>query len=145
MNSLQEWSEGSYIASYIERFDRYFRKKGWFGLSAEEEDSIHKKLAHATTGDSNTSATPEGKQNDDGLEAIKGGSAAWSFTSGGSRVVVEVATAYAITKAMMPLRIALSLWATPWFARNVVANVGYIAVYCQKRVYKALLKKPPRG
>ena len=27
------------------------------------------------------------------------------------------ATAYAITKALLPLRLILSVWATPWFAR----------------------------
>ena len=33
---------------------------------------------------------------------------------------VRFATAYAITKALIPLRVALSLWATPWFARVFV-------------------------
>jgi hypothetical protein len=31
--------------------------------------------------------------------------------------------AYAIVKAILPLRIALSLWATPWFARVFVVPV----------------------
>ncbi|KAM3417323.1 hypothetical protein BST61_g5575 [Cercospora zeina] len=34
----------------------------------------------------------------------------------GTRIVVEFATAYAITKALLPLRLILSVWATPWFA-----------------------------
>jgi len=41
----------------------------------------------------------------------------WSFGEGGVRIVVEFATAYAITKALLPLRLILSVWATPWFAR----------------------------
>lgn len=39
---------------------------------------------------------------------------------GGVRIVVELATAYAITKALLPLRLILSVWMTPWFARWTV-------------------------
>ncbi|KAI5294126.1 hypothetical protein KEM52_004658, partial [Ascosphaera acerosa] len=38
----------------------------------------------------------------------------------GSRLVLEFATAYAITKLLLPVRIVASAWATPWFARAVV-------------------------
>ena len=41
----------------------------------------------------------------------------------GTRIVIEVAAAYAITKALLPLRLMLSVWATPWFARVVVGRV----------------------
>ncbi len=34
--------------------------------------------------------------------------------------VGRVATAWAITKALLPLRLILSVWATPWFARVAV-------------------------
>ncbi|KAL9044534.1 MAG: hypothetical protein Q9214_002335 [Letrouitia sp. 1 TL-2023] len=44
----------------------------------------------------------------------------WAFGEGGVKIVVEFATAYAITKALLPLRLALSVWATPWFARVAV-------------------------
>ncbi|KAF7185329.1 MIOREX complex component 11 [Pseudocercospora fuligena] len=40
-----------------------------------------------------------------------------------SRVVVEIATAYALTKALLPLRLILSVWATPWFARWTVLPI----------------------
>jgi len=33
---------------------------------------------------------------------------------------VEIALAYAITKALLPLRILASLWATPWAAGLLV-------------------------
>ncbi len=36
-----------------------------------------------------------------------------------SKVVVELATTYAVVKAMMPLRIGLSVYMAPWFARWV--------------------------
>ncbi|KAL2220265.1 hypothetical protein M432DRAFT_589590 [Thermoascus aurantiacus ATCC 26904] len=42
----------------------------------------------------------------------------------GVRLVLEFATAYAITKALLPVRIIASVWATPWFARVVVVPVG---------------------
>ncbi|KAK3986305.1 protein family FLILHELTA [Cladorrhinum sp. PSN332] len=32
------------------------------------------------------------------------------------RILVEFAAAYAVTKVLLPVRIAVSLWATPWFA-----------------------------
>lgn len=35
----------------------------------------------------------------------------------GVRLVSEFATAYAITKALLPLRLPISVWLTPWFAR----------------------------
>lgn len=47
----------------------------------------------------------------------------WNLDSPGMRIVVEVAAAYAITKALLPLRLMLSVWATPWFARVVVGRV----------------------
>lgn len=47
------------------------------------------------------------------------------------KIVVEFATAYAITKVLLPVRIAGSLAATPWFAR--VAVVPFLSVF--KRVF----------
>lgn len=41
----------------------------------------------------------------------------------GVRVIVELATAYAIVKVLLPLRLVLSVWATPWFARWTVLPV----------------------
>ncbi|KAM0794616.1 hypothetical protein BDR22DRAFT_874832 [Usnea florida] len=44
----------------------------------------------------------------------------WGRGEGGTRLVVEFATAYAITKALLPLRLILSVSATPWFARVAI-------------------------
>lgn len=41
----------------------------------------------------------------------------------GVRIVLELGTAWAITKALLPLRLGLSVWATPWFARVVCLPV----------------------
>ncbi|KAK5119839.1 hypothetical protein LTR85_007165 [Meristemomyces frigidus] len=47
----------------------------------------------------------------------------WGRGEGGVRVVVELATAYAITKALLPLRLVVSVWGTPWFATWTVLPV----------------------
>lgn len=44
----------------------------------------------------------------------------WTRGEGGVRIVTELATAYAITKVLLPLRLVISVWATPWFARWTV-------------------------
>ena len=41
----------------------------------------------------------------------------WGRGEGSVRIIVELATAYAVTKALLPLRLVISVWATPWFAR----------------------------
>lgn len=55
--------------------------------------------------------------------AVAGGGGG-SGSKGGVRLVLEFATAYAITKALLPVRLIGSVWATPWFARVVVVPVG---------------------
>ncbi|KAL6718033.1 hypothetical protein ACLMJK_004118 [Lecanora helva] len=54
----------------------------------------------------------------EGLEGRRG--KWWGRGEGGTRVVVEIATAYAITKALLPLRLIVSVWGTPWFARVAI-------------------------
>jgi hypothetical protein len=41
----------------------------------------------------------------------------WRYGEGATRVLVEVGAAWAVTKALLPLRLVVSVWATPWFAR----------------------------
>ncbi|KAF3935292.1 hypothetical protein ABW19_dt0205511 [Dactylella cylindrospora] len=47
---------------------------------------------------------------------------------GGSRgkIVVELATSYAVVKALLPARIILSVWAAPWFARVFIVPITKI-------------------
>ncbi|KAF2087567.1 hypothetical protein K490DRAFT_7407, partial [Saccharata proteae CBS 121410] len=51
----------------------------------------------------------------------------WAVNGGGGgvgmRVVLEVAAAWAVTKALLPVRLAVCVWATPWFARVGVVPV----------------------
>ncbi|ODQ54190.1 hypothetical protein SAICODRAFT_64937 [Saitoella complicata NRRL Y-17804] len=58
----------------------------------------------------------------------------------GVHVVYEAAAAYAIVKAMLPLRVALSLWMTPFFARRVVVPVTRFPLKLFRRN-----KKPVEG
>jgi hypothetical protein len=62
---------------------------------------------------------------------------AWNLSEGGVRLVVEFATAYAITKALLVPRIMFSVWATPAFARMTVVP----AVRRLKSLFKSGQKK----
>jgi len=60
----------------------------------------------------------------EGATKVKEEERRWGVNKESSRILVEVATAYAITKVFLPARIVASVWATPWFARVVVGRVG---------------------
>lgn len=81
------------------RFGRWLRKKGWV-----EESDVTTVAEHEVTG-----------------------SDARGTERAGVRLVLEFATAYAITKALLPVRLAASVWATPWFARTILAPTTNIA------------------
>ncbi len=53
-----------------------------------------------------------------------------------SGVVYRLATAYAITKAILPIRLVFSVWATPWFARMSVIPVT--------NVFKRVFRRKPK-
>lgn len=91
-NWTPEWMRERGV-EYEGRFRRWFGRRGWFGVEAGE------------TG---------GEGVDGG--GVKGGD------GGGVRIVMEVATAYAVTKVLLPVRILGSVWATPWFARVVMGR-----------------------
>ncbi len=38
----------------------------------------------------------------------------------------RLATSYAIVKVLLPVRIILSIWATPWFARNFIIPLNTV-------------------
>lgn len=81
------------------RFGRWLRKKGWV-----DETDVTTVADHEATG-----LAPRDKER------------------AGVRLVLEFATAYAITKALLPVRLAASVWATPWFARTVLAQTTRLA------------------
>jgi len=56
-----------------------------------------------------------------------GASKWWGRGEGGVKLAVEFATAYAVTKFLLPVRLVFSVWATPGFARwTVVPVVGWV-------------------
>ena len=81
----------------VTKFGKWLKKRGWI----EEEEQIE-----AIREDADGSIALEQPPNR------------------GVRLVFEFATAYAVTKALLPVRIVASVWATPWFARNVLAPTG---------------------
>lgn len=83
---------GSYVETGTGRFERYFRRKGWFGFSREDQDVD-------TSGGEDVAVMEK-----------------WESGDPKYKTLVEVAMAYAITKAFLPVRIVGSVWATPWFA-----------------------------
>lgn len=81
----------------VERFGKYFKRKGWI----RSEDVVE------------AEAEVELRRRD----------RAWNVGEGGARVLVEFATAYTITKFLLPVRIMFSVWGTPTFARWAVLPV----------------------
>ncbi|RMY56876.1 hypothetical protein D0864_13587 [Hortaea werneckii] len=105
---LSNGHEGKWISDGVEKFGRYFRRKGWITDAQEAE----------------AEAEVEGNGKGKLRKAVSNmGGKWWGRGEGGVRLVVEVATAYAITKALLPLRLVVSVWATPWFARWSVLPV----------------------
>jgi hypothetical protein len=108
----QYWTEAQYITDGTEKFGRYFARKGWFGFqnhsSSNTPTVLKPGVEHISEG-----------------EEIRETEKRWGVKKESSRILVEVATAYAITKVFLPARIVASVWATPWFARVVVGRVGH--------------------
>lgn len=101
-----DWLPSSLVDSAVvregsEKFGRYLRKKGWVGQESEDREGSGAEELYAA----------EGKYQ--GEEGVK--------------VVLEIATAYALTKALLPLRLVASVWATPWFARWTFVPVVGVA------------------
>ncbi|OJD13363.1 hypothetical protein AJ78_06175 [Emergomyces pasteurianus Ep9510] len=95
----------------VKKFGRWLRKKGWVEQGAEMQAEAEVEMG---IGMGPTTAAGGGT----------GGLGGIADTDKGVQLILEFATAYAITKAMLPVRIMLSVWATPWFARGVVGPVG---------------------
>ncbi|KAE8441945.1 hypothetical protein EG329_004153 [Mollisiaceae sp. DMI_Dod_QoI] len=119
MNWLpRSWVEGRWVREGVERFGRYFGRKGWFGFSRENAQSA---VEGENEGAKERIETRDREK--DGRVTIESTEKRWHVGEQGSRILVEVATAYAITKVFLPARILLSVWGTPWFARVFVGRV----------------------
>ena len=101
-----EWVEQG-----AKRFGHYFRRKGW--LDEEAEDAV------ATNGAKSSNKSEGGTRVVIEYANSSQYSGVWlvAFTDNLHRF----ATAYAITKVLLPLRLLLSVWGTPWFARFFIS------------------------
>lgn len=97
-------SFGTAFDEGVSRFGRWLRKKGWVG----EEDVEALSAGRREDGEDTQQGPLLSKQREE---------------RAGTRLILEFATAYAITKAFLPVRIVASVWATPWFARRVLVPV----------------------
>lgn len=98
------FAEGEWVLKGVTLFGNYFRRKGWITSSDAE---------------SAKSVAEEGRAEKVEQKSGRGQSLGkwWNRGEGGTRLVIEFATAYAVVKALMPLRIIISIWGAPWFAR----------------------------
>jgi hypothetical protein len=119
---LPSWfAEGAFVLNGVERFGRYFRKKGWIRSGeAEEAEREVQEIQQEKESIRHEDITQEQE-----ARKLRKVDKAWNVSEGGVRLVVEFATAYAITKALLVPRIMFSVWATPAFARwTVVPLIG---------------------
>jgi hypothetical protein len=121
---------GLQVRDGVARAERYFRRKGWFGFGDDvdeqspgreltstgtETEEVKRRWARTegpVTGEANFSYTQSTAEASRATEEVL---ERWA-SDGKYRVVVEVALAWAITKALLPVRIVFSVWATPWAA-----------------------------
>lgn len=147
------FSEGKYIAEGVTKFGNYLRKKGMLGpnetISVDPETgelvegSLGKRVFERVRErvekvDPETGGVVQGRLGKlfDRASQRKGEVTErvgeriqtkrevwWGRGEGTVRIVVELATAWAVTKALLPARLVLSVWATPWFARVAIVPV----------------------
>ncbi|GKT41085.1 uncharacterized protein ColSpa_01266 [Colletotrichum spaethianum] len=97
-----------YVRDGVGMAERYFSRKGWFGFEARDRGTMTGELDKSEDFETSDSTADAGQSTHDLLES-------WQ-KDGKYKVVVEVAMAWAITKALLPARILVSVWGTPWFA-----------------------------
>ncbi|RFU81228.1 hypothetical protein TARUN_975 [Trichoderma arundinaceum] len=102
---------GEYVQGGVEKFEKYFKRKSWFGFG--QEDS-------STSAEPTSGTTAQNAPVEDAMQRWHNGEQKY-------KILVEVALAYAITKALLPVRIIGSVWATPWFANILVRAKSSLA------------------
>ncbi|KAK3947959.1 hypothetical protein QBC32DRAFT_352760 [Pseudoneurospora amorphoporcata] len=108
MGWMMEHGYSEVMATKMEGFERWFRKKGYFGFERKEDGDGKKELGVVREGETGTGDEGEGKEQ---VLMRK-----WQSGDEKYRVLVDAALAYAITKVLLPVRIIVSVQATPWFA-----------------------------
>ncbi|KAF4555213.1 Hypothetical protein D9617_3g022850 [Elsinoe fawcettii] len=156
---LERWrkkvEESENFQEGVRKWGRYARRKGW--ISDDDEGTTEGiALAESTTdvigGGGHVEDDKRTRSIDARIEELEDKSSLHAAEAGlevghgqsrtivadtragrGARLVVELATAYAITKVLLPFRIAASVWATPWFARIAVQPISNLARRLAKR------------
>ena len=93
----------------VKRFGRWLRKKG-----RVDDVDVDIAAGEAVGGEDGFAST----------DTVAASNRRLHEGRGGARLVLEFASAYAITKALLPIRIAASVCATPWFARAILSPLG---------------------
>ena len=94
---------GAAVRDGAGKFERYFKKQGWFGFSNTE-----------------IVGTREVSLAENTMEVLE----RWKLeTDPKYKMLVEIGLAWAITKALLPVRIIASVWAAPWFARAIIMPI----------------------
>jgi len=101
------FAEGAWVSGGMEKFARYFRKKGW--ISERDEREVEQQRSYGDAG------SPESRPT--ALEWF-------NAREDATRWVLEFATAYAVVKVLLPVRIIVSVWGSPWFARWAIIPIG---------------------
>ena len=98
------FAEGEWVLKGVTMFGNWFKRRGW--ISSADAASAR-------------SAAEEGRAEEVEKRGRKSDMLGkwWDRGEGGTRLVIEFATAYAVVKALLPIRIVLSVWGAPWFAR----------------------------
>lgn len=141
----EAWVKGKWVNEGVERFGRYFGRKGWFGftppttistttgIGAEVIESPGTGIAMDTPSTSPSTSTSSPATKTEGNLGIEEERVEeyvqekYHATEAGTKILVEVAMAYAITKVLLPVRVVGSVWAAPWFARVVLGRFGKFA------------------
>lgn len=98
-------ASGNVFDEAVGRFGRWLRKKGWVN-----DADVDGALDYGSGPDSSHGNGPIEKRQQGEVK--------------GARLILEFASAYVITKALLPVRVVASVWATPWFARTILGPVS---------------------
>lgn len=102
------FAEGKWVVDGVEKIGRWFRRRGWIDAKEEADVEIQAKAGKARMIEKHRDKISQ----------------TWNKTEGRGRLLVEVATAYAIVKFLVPVRLVLSAFWAPWFATRVLLPVG---------------------
>ena len=134
---LGPWAE--WAQEGVRTYGAWFRRRGWFGLREkgdqeaevrfegeleQEVERVRKGRGRGKRGRDREEEEGEGEEQEGKTkkawrklkEVVTLGNLESGYNTG-----IQVAAAYTITKALFPVRIAVSLWATPWGARVLTA------------------------